>query len=92
MTDHDAKAGAPEAPGNYKAQALAAAPEAAGLALKARAKAIEEANKNCPVCGGIRLPHQQYCSECEEQRQTMEKIRRRRARDRAFGNPWDFGQ
>lgn len=43
----------------------------------------------CSVCGQFKLPHQDYCTECERQKATVEKLKRQRKRDAAFGSPWD---
>ena len=46
---------------------------------------------DCPVCGGFKHSHSQFCKECEEQRDTIEKRERQAKRDRHFGPLWPRG-
>ncbi len=49
-----------------------------------------EKRTGCPVCGNFILSHMELCNPCQEQKNTMEEMKRQRKRDKAFGNPWDF--
>lgn len=47
-------------------------------------------NSSCPVCGDMpQYPHD-MCQACLDQKRTVEKLRRQKKRDAAFGSPWEI--
>jgi hypothetical protein len=51
---------------------------------------IRKDDGSCPACGGgIVLPHQTYCSDCEKLKRERDEYERARRRGQYFGfNPW----
>lgn len=39
----------------------------------------------CPVCGDFKLPHDQYCRDCEDWKDKSDNRRKAEARRRKFG-------
>jgi len=50
---------------------------------------IDGSMKECRVCGNSVLPHNDLCNPCREQKEQMEKRRKQKLRDEAFGSLWD---
>ena len=40
---------------------------------------------SCSVCGGFKLSHQEFCTECERHKDAVEARRKQAARVRRFG-------
>lgn len=40
----------------------------------------------CPACGGYKMSHERYCSECQDYKDRMDAAARQRARQRFFGH------
>lgn len=42
----------------------------------------------CEVCGNFKMPHEKFCRECQEHKDTRDAVDRQKARDRRFGRIW----
>ena len=42
----------------------------------------------CPVCDSFKMSHDEFCKECQEQKDTIAARERQRRRDNAFGRLW----